>query len=78
MDYKEKYEAIVGWLKKYADEGMNITPSDIRISVPELAKSEDERIRKELIDILEKSYEFGGFTLNNKKDLDRYIAYLEK
>lgn len=40
--------------------------------------SEDEKIRKELIDILKKSYEFGGFTLNNKKDLDRYLSYFEE
>jgi len=45
---------------------------------PELAESEDERIRKELIDIVQKSYEFGGFTLNSKADCKRYIAYLEK
>ena len=41
-------------------------------------ESEDEKIRKELIDILKKSYEFGGFTLNNKKDLDRYLSYFEE
>lgn len=40
--------------------------------------SEDEKIRKELIDILKKSYEFGGFTLNNKKDLNRYLSYFEE
>ena len=45
---------------------------------PELAESEDERIRKELMDIIEKSYIYGGFTLNSKKDLDRYLAWLEK
>ena len=55
-----------------------ITRTFLEQIFPELKESEDERIRKELIDILKKSYEFGGFTLNNKKDLDRYLAYLEK
>lgn len=44
---------------------------------PELCESEDERIRKELIAILKASYN-SGITLNNKKDLDGYLAYLEK
>lgn len=46
--------------------------------IPELRESEDERIRKELIDIIKRSYEIGGFTLNNKELRDKYIAYLER
>ena len=50
----------------------------IQTLIPELCENEDERIRKELIAILKKSYNVGSFTLNNKKDLDGYLAYLEK
>lgn len=49
----------------------------IKVLVPELHENEDERIRKELIAILKASYN-SGITLNNKKDLDSYLAYLEK
>lgn len=76
-NYRELYEKITksDWFKKaYHNKSLGECP----IIVEELEESEDERTRKELIDILKKSYEFGGFTLNNKKDLDRYLAYLEK
>ena len=76
-DFRQLYENLVrsDWFKRaYNNKSIGECPFDI----PELHESEDERIRKELIDILEKSYEFGGFTLNNKKDLDRYLAYLER
>ena len=76
MDYKEKYESLISWLKQYVDKGVNITPTDIRVSVPELADSEDERIRKALIAIVKWFGADSSFFANTSKS--SVLAWLEK
>lgn len=49
----------------------------LEILIPELAESEDERIRKELIGYLTHRAEVTGF-IDEDKDCKRWIAYLEK
>lgn len=76
MNYEQKYKEA---LKKIR-EGLHPSPDGTKISgvtrafleevFPELAESEDETIRKELISFLE------GFYANKNKD--RWIAWLEK
>lgn len=82
MDYEKKYKILVERIKgDYAayKSVQDIAGMDALESIfPELSESEDEKIRKELLDIIQKSYELGGFTLNSKKDLERYVSWLEK
>lgn len=44
---------------------------------PELKESEDERIRKELLEVIRHCYEDGGYTLCTD-DYKKYSTYLEK
>lgn len=81
MDYEKAYKEALEQAKKELAVCDNMDCDAARLIFrlfPQLRENEDERIRKELIAILKKSYNVGGFTLNNKKDLDEYLAYLEK
>ena len=49
MDYEKKYNEILAWAKKYKARLNGVPIEDI---FPELRESEDERIRKELINFL--------------------------
>ncbi len=44
---------------------------------PELAESEDERIRQKLIHLVRKSYEYGGYSLH-KDEADMMTDWIEK
>ena len=77
MNYEKKYNEAIERAKQIAAQG-GASRYLVTQIFPELKESEDERIRKELIDIIKRSYEIGGFTLNNKELRDKYIAYLEK
>ena len=48
----------------------------LRTLIPELCESEDERIRKDLIDIIK--YAKDGAWMRLMEDKDKFIAYLEK
>ena len=79
MDYKEKYNKLVEAVKVLqeanpSDEGIQNWVND---NVPELRESENEKIRKELIHLVKKSHEQGGYALH-KYEADRMIAWLEK
>lgn len=81
MTIEEKAKAYDGALERAKHVKLTNTKENVAAAeyiFPELAESEDERIRKELIDIIKRSYEIGGFTLNNKELRDKYIAYLER
>lgn len=45
---------------------------------PELAESEDEKIRKEILDCFKSMKQQGCFPLKHKEQYDAWIAYLEK
>ena len=47
---------------------------------PELAESEDEKIRKDIIDLLKELLELGGIAQDtwDRKECEKYIAWLEK
>ena len=53
MDYKEEYEAMVQRARELHEAGNFLTKKQMEIVCPELAESEDERIRKKIIEHLE-------------------------
>jgi hypothetical protein len=75
MDYKEKYNAALERARQFIEHPLQEDSANIvEYIFPELADSEDERIRKEIIDFLELSHpQFVG-----KRDHEKWIAWLEK
>jgi hypothetical protein len=75
MDNEEKYKKLIRAIKVLRD----LKPHDeclenwIKENAPEIAESEDERIRKELIDIVKKSPITFAF-----EDKGKVLAWLEK
>ena len=77
MDYKEKYEAIMSGIDAAIlcarDEKTKISLENIKLRN---AESEDERIRREILDYIKVNYRW-----SKKEELEqrrRFIAYLEK
>ena len=74
MDYEKKYKELVGKIKKaYLYAQTDSTKAVLEDILPELAESEDERIRKSIIELVKQS----SHILNpmNQKSM---IAWLEK
>ncbi len=82
MDYKEKYEMALEGLQEILSSGEDsIKMSRLQLRLqgifPELAESDDERIRKEIIAILQYKYE--NFSKDPKyHNVPQWIAWLEK
>lgn len=77
MNYEKKYKEIVGQIKKaYLYAQTDSTKAVLKEIFPELAKSEDEKVRKALIDFFGKGAKYGGQT-NGVYDKD-ILAWLEK
>ena len=77
MDYEKKYNELVEAVRKLyeanpSDDGIKNWVND---NVPELKESEDERIRKELINTINLSYHYG---IAKKENRDKYISWLKK
>ena len=84
MDYEQKYKELVERFDAIFNldsvrESGTIYVEDIRKLIPELAESEDEKIRKEIIGFC-KTISTGQKTIFVKDDnqWDRWIAWLEK
>lgn len=76
-DYKKKYEQAMLRMNKWVEGSEIIDPKEVAEFVfPELKESEDERIRKELINFFSKGAEYDSST-NGIKDRN-IIAWLEK
>lgn len=75
MDYKERYKEALERAKKLQETCDSTTVVGwCEYLFPELKESEDERIRKEIIDFLELPHpQFVG-----KRDHEKWIAWLEK
>ena len=79
MDYEKKYNKLVNAIKVLqetnpSDEGIQNWVND---NVPELKESEDEKVRKEIIAILQYKYE--KFSKDPKYcNVPQWIAWLEK
>ena len=75
MNYEKAYKDALERAKKLYEQG-TITES-LSYVFPELKESEDERIRKVLIDLV-KCNERSGYTLLNNVTTDSMLAWLEK
>lgn len=67
-NYEQKYKEALGWMQSLYKGLHGITKEDAEHYFPELKESEDERIRKELIEFVKSR---GGFK-------HEYIVWLEK
>ena len=82
--YKEKYEAALERARQKRDEYLrldndNVVPNDIEYIFPELAESEDERIRKTLIEELSACNTIGELKFRLPQPTrDECLAWLEK
>lgn len=78
-DYKEKYEKALERAKDYhRGHTLDVPPqAAMEYVFPELKESEDERIRKELIEHIKANCE-SGFVLFQKFSPDNVITWLEK
>ena len=80
MDYKEKYENALGWMRGIYPNLTGSAKEDAEHYFPELAESEDERIRKRLIEQVERWHECAleNNVVQDIKDSADAITYLEK
>ena len=76
MDYEKKHKGEVIRATQLWECG-DITRENLEYIFPELRKSDDERIRKALINLF-KIENFNGYTTINGIDVDDVIAWLEK
>ena len=79
MNYKEKYEQAL----KMAQETYNTQPMYrewLEKMFPELAESEDEKVRNGLVRLLKELLELGGVAEDewDRNECEKYIAWLEK
>lgn len=79
MNYEEKYKEALERAKELHDSYnlMHISVDEIEQIFPELAESEDERIRKQLIDAIKIGRSNSGISFTEEA-ASRYIAWLEK
>ena len=87
MDYEKAYKELVGKIEKaYLYAQTDSTKAVLEEIRPELVESDDERIRKELIQFIKnwkdpnnigRPHDFPTLT-RNVEQCDRYIAWLEK
>ena len=79
MDYEKAYKEALERMKGYVKDEYGCTrlrPEDI---FTELAESEDERVRKAIIDVLKAVYECADMPfISQKQTLDSYVAWVEK
>ena len=73
MDYEKKYKEALTRAESFYRNGKGCTKSMVYTIFPELAESEDERIRKAIIEIVKKDEERIGVNAHLKK-----IQWLEK
>lgn len=73
MDYKEKYEKALEWMKSVYPTMQGSDKEDAEHYFPELAENEDEKIRRELVEYLK-----GDLDDVTTDDTDRWINWLEK
>ena len=72
MDYEKKYKEAQGWIEKIYPTLQHEQQMEAEAFFPELAESEDERIRKELIEFVDIN------TLSVDERHDRWLSWLEK
>ena len=81
MDYKKRNEEILEKLRALRDSWAstnNRAAKEIEEAIPELIESEDERIRKEILDFATKANNGVTSILANNYNFNKWIAWLEK
>lgn len=73
MDYEKKYNEALAWMRELYPGLHGATKEDAEHYFPELLESEDERMRKELIEYLR-----GDLDDITTDDTDRWINWLER
>lgn len=75
MDYEKKYKNALEWARLVKEGRIGFVRSEVEKVFPELAESEDERIRKELKRAIAVALDYSYF---DKETADNCIAWLEK
>ena len=79
MDYKEKYEKALEWMKSIYPTMQGSDKEDAEHYFPELALSEDEKIRKVLIHIVKSACsKYGIKYIGDKITEEMLLAYIER
>ena len=85
MNYEEKYKEALEFIKSIYPTTSGNIKEDIEHYFPELKESEDEKIRKELIEQVvymvpnnNETDNEGNVLPSYQKRIDKYIAWLEK
>lgn len=80
MDYEKAYNEALGWMRKIYPTLTGTNKEDAEHYFPELKESEDEMIRKEIIEFINWSDSYGAMRadFHQKNCPERWIAYLEK
>ena len=71
-DYEKKYKQALGWMQSLYNGLHGKTKEEAEHFFPELKESEDERVRKELIEFIDIN------TISTDERHDRWLAWLEK
>lgn len=77
-NYEQKYKEIVERVKELHDAGNFFTKKQMEIILPQLAESEDEKIRKVLVSIVKWLGFDSSFFTDNSVTKSEVLAYLEK
>ena len=78
MDYEKKYKEALEWARKVMQGKVGFVLDEGLEKFPELKESEDEKIRKEIIDIID-SYDVAHLKAAGLPSrIPEYIAWLEK
>lgn len=79
-NYEQKYKDALNWMRSIYPTMQGTDREDAEHHFPELKESEDERIRKEIIEFLIwlKEFRNGGYEPSGKYVIEDMIAWLEK
>ena len=78
MNYKEKYEAALGWVRTVYPTLTGADKEDAEHYFPELSESEDDRIRREIREYLYNELHDIKQLTPRTNQYERWLAYLEK
>ena len=76
-NYEEKYKEALGWMQGLYGGLHGKTKEEAERYFPELQKSNDDKIRESIMNLVKKSKEQGGYALQ-KWEADDMLAWLEK
>lgn len=77
MDYEKKYKNALEWARQVMNGKIGFVRDEVQEIFSELAESEDERVRKEIVEFINRVYERQALILTDEEK-DDMIAWLEK